>query len=232
MTHRHFARPVEFLTENGFAIVRRWEADGSPPPTDGSFCFLVRDAEDTEYQVTVNIANQLIKETEFNTRGRIQVSSSFWICCAERHLADYVEEHEHIPDNNKLTLETLNCEAVMLAFRWGRSDSLTSDSLSMAYTLKRLLVGKAKKTAAAMHERLTKKTGLAVFASDALSSTAYATEEILARVGGSVRVWARERIQLCRADHLCDRGRADHRRHQLSPDDLCLPFGRRCLHRR
>src|SRR6185369_11103373 len=49
----------------------------------------------------------------------------------------------------------------------------------MAYTLKRLLVGKAKKTAQAIHERLTKKTGLAVFASDALSSTAYATEEIL-----------------------------------------------------
>ncbi|MFY9621645.1 MAG: APC family permease [Pyrinomonadaceae bacterium] len=49
----------------------------------------------------------------------------------------------------------------------------------MSYTLKRLLVGKAKKTAQAAHERLTKKTGLAVFASDALSSTAYATEEIL-----------------------------------------------------
>jgi amino acid transporter len=49
----------------------------------------------------------------------------------------------------------------------------------LAYTLKRLLVGKAKKTAQALHERLTKKTGLAVFASDALSSTAYASEEIL-----------------------------------------------------
>jgi amino acid transporter len=49
----------------------------------------------------------------------------------------------------------------------------------MPYTLKRLLVGKAKRTAMAIHERLTKKTGLAVFASDALSSTAYATEEIL-----------------------------------------------------
>src|SRR5205814_3211493 len=49
----------------------------------------------------------------------------------------------------------------------------------MAYTLKRLLVGKAKRTAQAAYERLTKKTGLAVFASDALSSTAYATEEIL-----------------------------------------------------
>ncbi len=49
----------------------------------------------------------------------------------------------------------------------------------MALTLKRLLVGKAKKTAQAIHERLSKKTGLAVFASDALSSTAYASEEIL-----------------------------------------------------
>ena len=49
----------------------------------------------------------------------------------------------------------------------------------MAFTLKRLLVGKAKKTAQALHERLSKKTGLAVFASDALSSTAYASEEIL-----------------------------------------------------
>ncbi len=49
----------------------------------------------------------------------------------------------------------------------------------MPTTLKRLLVGRAKRTEQAIHERLTKKTGLAVFASDALSSTAYASEEIL-----------------------------------------------------
>ena len=49
----------------------------------------------------------------------------------------------------------------------------------MATTIKRLLVGRAKRTEQAIHERLTKKTGLAVFASDALSSTAYASEEIL-----------------------------------------------------
>jgi amino acid transporter len=46
-------------------------------------------------------------------------------------------------------------------------------------SLKRLLVGRAKRTEQAIHERLSKKTGLAVFASDALSSTAYASEEIL-----------------------------------------------------
>ena len=49
----------------------------------------------------------------------------------------------------------------------------------MATAVKRLLVGRALRTSQAIHERLTKKTALAVFSSDALSSTAYATEEIL-----------------------------------------------------
>ncbi|MFM8552688.1 MAG: APC family permease [Nitrospiraceae bacterium] len=45
--------------------------------------------------------------------------------------------------------------------------------------LKRLLVGLPLKTAQAVHERLSKRLALAVFSSDALSSVAYATEEIL-----------------------------------------------------
>src|SRR5215208_6642148 len=49
----------------------------------------------------------------------------------------------------------------------------------MATAVKRLLVGRALRTEQAAHERLTRKTALAVFSSDALSSTAYATEEIL-----------------------------------------------------
>jgi amino acid transporter len=46
-------------------------------------------------------------------------------------------------------------------------------------SLKKLLVGSPLATAQARHERLGKATGLAVFASDNLSSVAYATEEIL-----------------------------------------------------
>ncbi len=45
--------------------------------------------------------------------------------------------------------------------------------------LKRLLVGLPLKTTQAAHERLSKRLALAVFSSDALSSVAYATEEIL-----------------------------------------------------
>ena len=47
------------------------------------------------------------------------------------------------------------------------------------HRLKRLFVGTPLPTAQSRHERLGKATALAVFASDALSSVAYATEEIL-----------------------------------------------------
>src|SRR5438309_4002837 len=45
--------------------------------------------------------------------------------------------------------------------------------------LKRALIGPPRATSQLIHERISKLKGLAVFSSDALSSTAYATEEIL-----------------------------------------------------
>jgi amino acid transporter len=56
---------------------------------------------------------------------------------------------------------------------------------------KRILVGKPIASKHAHHERLPKRIGLPVFASDALSSTAYATEEIMrtfsvTALGGSI----------------------------------------------
>ena len=64
----------------------------------------------------------------------------------------------------------------------------------MAVNVKRLLLGKRLQTDDLPHQAISKKVGLAVFASDALSSTAYATEEILLilsiAVGGGVAAWA------------------------------------------
>ncbi len=51
--------------------------------------------------------------------------------------------------------------------------------MSAGNTLKRMLLGRPIATAEEMSERLPKKFALPVFASDAISSTAYATEEIL-----------------------------------------------------
>ncbi|HEY4332576.1 MAG TPA: APC family permease [Ilumatobacteraceae bacterium] len=49
----------------------------------------------------------------------------------------------------------------------------------MASFLKRVIIGKPLASADEQHQRLSKKIALPVFASDAISSTAYATEEIL-----------------------------------------------------
>lgn len=49
----------------------------------------------------------------------------------------------------------------------------------MSVSIKRLLVGRPIATAHAHHERLDRKTALAVFSSDAISSVAYSTEAIL-----------------------------------------------------
>src|SRR5215204_25534 len=59
----------------------------------------------------------------------------------------------------------------------------------MAVNVRRLLLGKRLQTKDLAHQSISKKVGLAVFASDALSSTAYATEEILiilALAGGAL----------------------------------------------
>jgi amino acid transporter len=50
---------------------------------------------------------------------------------------------------------------------------------SLGYRAKKLLLGPALETAQLTHERISKRVALAVFSSDPISSTAYATEEIL-----------------------------------------------------
>ena len=58
---------------------------------------------------------------------------------------------------------------------------------SAGYRAKKLLLGPALKTSQLTHERVSKRVALAVFSSDPISSTAYATEEILlVLVGGTL----------------------------------------------
>jgi hypothetical protein len=60
--------------------------------------------------------------------------------------------------------------------------------------VKSMLLGDPISSSADVHHRLSKKVALPVFASDAISSTAYATEEILispAQVLPRTRAWFR-----------------------------------------
>lgn len=112
------ARPIELLTENGFAIVRQWEWDGVPAPSTKPYHFLVSTPQGLEREISVDVADSLIAETQIRTGGRVKAKSSFWICCAERQLANYIGEHDECPPDNKLRIDELDSEVLMIAMRW------------------------------------------------------------------------------------------------------------------
>lgn len=114
-------RPIEFLTENGFAIMRGWELDGLPARlTTPTFHFLVRTPQGLEREVVLEVARQLIAEIHARTRGRVHLQSSFWGCCAERQLANWIWEHGDSPPDNQLRITECDAEEIMMAIRWGR----------------------------------------------------------------------------------------------------------------
>jgi hypothetical protein len=112
---------IEFHTENGFVIVRPWEAKEKSAPASGALRFRVQDPDGIERAVSLLISNQLLAETALRTRGRIETSSEFWVCCAERRLANYLMEHDAFPPANEMMIETMDREDVLLAIRWGKS---------------------------------------------------------------------------------------------------------------
>ena len=112
-------RPIEYLTENGFSIVRPGEGDGTAGAPEGRYVFMVRDPRGSEREITVSIAQQAVNEITLRSRGRVSSESSYWICCAERHLAEYLWENDNYPPEEVFKVEQLTPEDVNLAIRWG-----------------------------------------------------------------------------------------------------------------
>jgi len=111
---------IHFLTENGFVILRPWEANDAVPPAEGAFRFRVQSPDGIDREISVGISNRLQTETALRTRGRIQASNQFWICCAERRLANYLMERDEFPPANEMKIDMLDREDVLLAIRWGK----------------------------------------------------------------------------------------------------------------
>jgi hypothetical protein len=113
-------RPIEFLTENGFSIVRLSDIDRSIPVVGATHEFLVRDPHEYELHITVQISNGVKAEIAGRSRGRISNESSYWISLAERHLATYLWENDDYPPDAKLEVDDLTLDDIDLARRWDR----------------------------------------------------------------------------------------------------------------
>ncbi len=112
-------RPIEYLTENGFSIMRLCEIDDSIPAVGLVHGFLVRDPDGFELEITVEVADGVAQELASRSRGRLTADSSYWVCCAERHLAEYLCEQEDYPADAALFVDQPSLDDLNLARRWG-----------------------------------------------------------------------------------------------------------------
>ena len=110
--------PIEYQTENGFAIIRLCDVDASVLMIGLRHYFIVRDPHGYELDITVEISNDAVAEVMWRCRGRITLESSFWINCAEGHLAIYLWENEDYPPEARLFVNQLTIDDLDLARRW------------------------------------------------------------------------------------------------------------------
>jgi hypothetical protein len=113
-------RPIEFLTENGFSIIRLCEIDRSISSVGPVHEFMVRDPHGYELNITVQISSDAIAEIGWRSRGRISQESSYWLSLAERHLATYLWENDDYPPEARLEVDDLTLDDIDLARRWER----------------------------------------------------------------------------------------------------------------
>ena len=112
-------RPIEYQTQNGFSIIRLSDIDDSVPVAGLVHRFLARDPDGFELEITVEIAATVAQGLVKRSRGRLTPDSSYWLNCAERHLADYLWEDGDYPTDAKLTVDQPSLDDLDLAMRWG-----------------------------------------------------------------------------------------------------------------
>jgi hypothetical protein len=113
-------RPIELITENDFSIVRAGDLYGDGAADAREHSFLVRDPHGYELDIAVEIDPSVVLEVFKRSEGRISADSSYWICCAERHLADYLFAEDDYPPNAQLNVKELTPDDVDYAMRWQR----------------------------------------------------------------------------------------------------------------
>ena len=124
-------RPIEYVTENGFSIIRRSDVEtcGVPGAAATLGCssntgtahecrFLVRNPRGWEREVTVEFDDCAITLVENLRRSRLSLTSGFWLNCAERCLATYLWENDGYPPGGQLTITEFSGDELLLATHW------------------------------------------------------------------------------------------------------------------
>ncbi|MDX6527802.1 MAG: hypothetical protein QOH41_92 [Blastocatellia bacterium] len=112
------ASPIQYVTENGFSIIRLCDIDKSVTATSRECRFLVRNERGWEREVSVAFEESLIAQIQNRRRSRLLDSSVFWLVCAEQRLATYLWENDDHPEGRQLVISELPVDELLLATHW------------------------------------------------------------------------------------------------------------------
>ena len=110
--------PIEYVTENGFSIVRLAEINGLATDTAQECRFLVRNPSGWEREIGVEFDEELLALIQRQRRTSLQDTSVFWLNCAERSLAMYLWKNDGYPPGGQLTVSELSDDDLLLATYW------------------------------------------------------------------------------------------------------------------
>ena len=110
--------PIQYVTENGFSIIRQSEVVGLENDAPRECRFLVRTERGWGSEVTVHFAESLIAQIQSRRRTRLSETSVLWLICAEQCLATFLRENGYYPEGGELNVHELSVDALLLATHW------------------------------------------------------------------------------------------------------------------
>jgi hypothetical protein len=110
--------PIEYVTENGFSIVRLSELFPTTVASPSECCFLVRQPDGEESDVSVEFADLVVVQVQGQRSNRLSDTSDFWLTLAEQYLATYLWRNNHFPTGGCLVISQLASSDLVLAARW------------------------------------------------------------------------------------------------------------------
>ena len=111
--------PITVVTENGFSIVRLCEREQSSRDSASGCHFIVRAPNGDERHIQVLFAGAalaLLQEQSASADG-LPTDQRFWLCCSEHHLSTYLWENDRYPPDERLIVDALTPEDLLLARR-------------------------------------------------------------------------------------------------------------------
>jgi hypothetical protein len=111
-------RPIQYVTENGFSIIRLSEIRPRITDTARECRFLVRNPRGSECEVSVGFDDGVLALVQSRRRDDLSLTSTFWLICAERCLATYLWENDNYPDGGRLNIGELSVDELLLATYW------------------------------------------------------------------------------------------------------------------